>query len=439
MTQACSAMPTWGAARPTPGASRIVSVMSSSSAWRYAPKLSTGSPFEAQARIAERDDGDDAHGRAARGTVGRSAAGNLEEASGSTLDALRRPGSRAGRRPDPCPRRTRWKRQRRPRRRATLWPGTGPQGRCRRALPASCATRPQGRQPSFALRLRPRSDPRARPCVSLMSARTGGAPEASARPPAHRDRRSRVSAVGHRADGCGGPDVGLDDGAARPRSPPRPYRSPGAGAGRSARRRARPGRFRGDVGGHDADQGPRQRCRGPLVTGRVPTSDVQGSIGEVRRWTRSAAPLRSRTSRSRRPTRRLGNRSPNLALQALACRPPEVADPGQTRRRGNAWRGGRRRAAVVTAQCHAGGMEDRAAAGTPGRPGRSHSRRHSTMLAVPRRSSTRMARSPASVSGSPAPSASAAESSDRLPSASSTAEVDDIDHGRPTDRPAPEA
>ena len=45
MTQACSASPSCGAARPTPGASRIVWARSSSSSWRYLPKLSTGLPL----------------------------------------------------------------------------------------------------------------------------------------------------------------------------------------------------------------------------------------------------------------------------------------------------------------------------------------------------------------------------------------------------------
>src|SRR5688572_24755975 len=45
MTQACSASPSWGAASPTPGASRIVWARSSSSSCRYLPKLSTGNPF----------------------------------------------------------------------------------------------------------------------------------------------------------------------------------------------------------------------------------------------------------------------------------------------------------------------------------------------------------------------------------------------------------
>ena len=45
MTHACSGSPSWGAASPTPGAWRIESVRSSSSSWRYLPKLSTGSPL----------------------------------------------------------------------------------------------------------------------------------------------------------------------------------------------------------------------------------------------------------------------------------------------------------------------------------------------------------------------------------------------------------
>src|SRR5258706_2047543 len=44
-TQTDSASPIWGAASPTPGASRIVWVRSSSSPWRNRPKLSTGSPL----------------------------------------------------------------------------------------------------------------------------------------------------------------------------------------------------------------------------------------------------------------------------------------------------------------------------------------------------------------------------------------------------------
>ena len=44
ITQARSGSPSWGAARPTPGASRIVSARSSSRWWRSLPKLSTGSP-----------------------------------------------------------------------------------------------------------------------------------------------------------------------------------------------------------------------------------------------------------------------------------------------------------------------------------------------------------------------------------------------------------
>ena len=45
MTQACIASPSCGAARPTPGASRIVWARSSSSPCRYLPKLSTGRPL----------------------------------------------------------------------------------------------------------------------------------------------------------------------------------------------------------------------------------------------------------------------------------------------------------------------------------------------------------------------------------------------------------
>src|SRR5688572_31305968 len=45
MTQAWTASPSWGAARPTPGAARIVWARSSSSSCRYLPKLSTGSPL----------------------------------------------------------------------------------------------------------------------------------------------------------------------------------------------------------------------------------------------------------------------------------------------------------------------------------------------------------------------------------------------------------
>src|SRR4051794_28743427 len=45
MTQACTGSPSCGAASPTPGAARIVCARSSSSSWRYLPKLETGSPL----------------------------------------------------------------------------------------------------------------------------------------------------------------------------------------------------------------------------------------------------------------------------------------------------------------------------------------------------------------------------------------------------------
>ena len=93
----------------------------------------------------------------------------------------------------------------------------------------------------------------------------------------------------------------------------------------------------------------------PLVTRLVPTRtsrrpSVNASI------TRSAAPLRSTTSRSRRPTRR-----PRKALADLALDPfgtaAEVADPGRGAGRA-AGRQRRGRAAVMAAQGHAGLVED---------------------------------------------------------------------------------
>ena len=58
MTQTCSASPSCGAARPTPGASRIECVRSSSSSCRYRPKLSTAGPsIEVEGRRGGRWDG----------------------------------------------------------------------------------------------------------------------------------------------------------------------------------------------------------------------------------------------------------------------------------------------------------------------------------------------------------------------------------------------
>ena len=170
----------------------------------------------------------------------------------------------------------------------------------------------------------------------------------------------------------------------------------------------------------------------PLATRLVPTRTSRRPSAKASR-TRSAAPLRSATSRSSRPTRRPGSASRTSSLDALRAA-AEVADPRRPAGR-TARRQGRRRAAVVAAQraCRPGGR--RAGARTRGSAWTWPQSRHSTTEAVPRRLITRIARSPAG-NGRARPSAPpAAGQQPAVAGGQLGAEVDDLDRGRRPGRP----
>ena len=62
MTQACSASPSWGAARPTPGASRIVCGEVVEQLVQVLAEAVDRLALQPKARVAEEDDGSNAHG-----------------------------------------------------------------------------------------------------------------------------------------------------------------------------------------------------------------------------------------------------------------------------------------------------------------------------------------------------------------------------------------
>ena len=182
MTQACSGSPSCGAARPTPGAWRMESVRSSSSSWRYLPKLSTGRPLSRR-----RGSPSSTMGRtlmAARYTRGGSdRPQSVESGSTSTDHGASRPPSRSAAGSDaaqqdvPAPPAA-----------ASGDVGRAPARRRRRSSGAPTRGRAAGR-PSRARRLRPHPRPAARRSASR-GVRTAASRTAGVAPAPRRRRHA---------------------------------------------------------------------------------------------------------------------------------------------------------------------------------------------------------------------------------------------------------
>ena len=187
-------------------------------------------------------------------------------------------------------------------------------------------------------------------------------------PPARRRRRRRRSPSpppGSRVVRL----IGLDDGqAGHLARPARPTAWVSSWKVRSAARSS--GRLRAT----SAETTPTSVTSGmsrPLATRLVPTRTSILPSAKASR-TRCTAPLCSATSRSRRPDSKSGEGRPNLLLDPLRAA-AQVADPGRAAGRA-ARRQRRSRPAVVAAQRHAGLVDRRGCARTPGSAGRSRSR-----------------------------------------------------------------
>ena len=213
----------------------MVSVRSSSSSWRYLPKLSTGSPLSRRRGSPRVTMGRTVMAASIGGAAATPPCDAQSRLSGSTSTLHGAPGSP---------------------------PSTADAGRCRAGRRGSASGRRGGRHTPAPARARRRLAPDRRgrasrrlgghrraaaasaaarsssATVSLMSRPKGGEPNRRRALQLGGVERPRV-AVGHGADGRVVRQVGLDDRAPGPVARGRPGRSPGRAAGRSARRRAR--------------------------------------------------------------------------------------------------------------------------------------------------------------------------------------------------------